>query len=243
MQWQFEVQDPRYRARNSVTDEFFADEAGLNDVDSLVRESIQNSLDASISGQNSPVRVVFSLGETTADKGQKWFGSLKPHLEAALGTSSAALVASPCRYLTVEDFQTTGLVGDPHMPIHETHQNSIPKDQLSYYYFVHAEGESSKDGRRGTWGVGKIVFHKLSRAKTFMFLSDRMATSGVDTVAMGQTILKMHTIGETRFVPDGWLSEVGASGLHVPLTPDISAEMRSNFAFTPRQREVRPHLC
>ena len=224
--WHFEKQSPNQRARNPITDEFFADEATISDVDSLVRESIQNSLDA---GVNNAVSVKFRISSLSASESQKWFGTLTEHVNASLGEQAAQAISNDCKYLLIEDFNTTGLTGDPEMPIHLNTRHQVAKAELSYFHFVHAEGESSKDGKRGTWGVGKIVFHKLSKLKTFLFLSDRGNQGNYSTVALGQSILKMHSIGEDMYIPDGWLSGQNETGLHIPLEASKAEEMRSDF--------------
>src|SRR5206468_12888717 len=81
--------------------------------DALVRESIQNSLDARRG--RSAVRVRFSFASMYADAVRPYLEGLDAHLQAASKTMHAILPRAaedvPC--LLIEDYGTRGLTGDP----------------------------------------------------------------------------------------------------------------------------------
>jgi hypothetical protein len=105
--WIFAEKSPRHKARNPLSDEFFDSPETLTDVSALVRESIQNSLDARLD-QTQPVTVSFRIGSTSKENLALITQGLKAHLDIALGKEPGALLGGICNYLVVEDFNCTG---------------------------------------------------------------------------------------------------------------------------------------
>ncbi len=203
MSWVFKEKKPGdAKARNPVSDEFFTDPELLTDASSLVREAIQNSLDAQID-KEQPVQIRFKVGEKVLGD-EDYFVGLEKHTIRTLG-SSQGKVSKACRYLVYEDFNTTGLWGDSNLDFIETAAN---KEEHSYTFFVHYEGEGSKsDGKKGKWGIGKIVFPMLSGLKTFFAYSVRSpekAPCGRENILIGQSIQRFHEIDGVPYYPDGW---------------------------------------
>lgn len=202
--WEF-AKKGNQRERNPVQDEFFNAPDTLTDVSALVRESIQNSLDARLD-DSTPVRVIFTLGQKILGSGHdKFFDGLQEHLDIVFGADKAVDLDGAMNYLLVEDFNTTGLTGTSDKA--EVAVGTLPSDS-SYTYFIHVEGEGSKgDGKRGKWGVGKIVFPRMSAAKSFFAFTNRSAEYAPDgrkSICIGQSILKFHTYKNERVQPDGW---------------------------------------
>lgn len=202
--WEF-AKKGNQRERNPVQDEFFNAPDTLTDVSALVRESIQNSLDARLD-DSKPVRVIFTLGQKSSGSGHhKFFGGLQEHLDIVFGEDKAVNLGGDMNYLLVEDFNTTGLTGSSDTS--EVPFGTAPSDS-SYTYFIHVEGEGSKgDGKRGKWGVGKIVFPRMSAAKSFFAFTNRNAENapdGRESICIGQSILKFHNYKNERVQPDGW---------------------------------------
>lgn len=202
--WEFAVKGNQ-RERNPVQDEFFNAPDTLTDVSALVREAVQNSLDARLD-DSQPVKVVFTLGHKPKGSGHaEFFSGLQGHLDEVFGAEKSVTLEDEMNYLLVEDFNTTGLTGSTKVSSVPTGAN--PAD-CSYTYFIHIEGEGSKgDGKRGKWGVGKIVFPRLSKAKSFFAYSIRNqqnAPDGLTKVCIGQSILKFHNFNNARVQPDGW---------------------------------------
>ena len=78
-----------------------------------MRESIQNSLDAAAEG-NKTVHVRFAFGETDFNKENLGEG-LWEHVYASDKEDSLVDLKKikKSRFLVIEDFETTGLLGDP----------------------------------------------------------------------------------------------------------------------------------
>jgi hypothetical protein len=81
--------------------EFFATETLGSIVDALVREAIQNFLDAAV---DETVRVRFRLGQASDRARHRYLQELWPHVEAAAQNTSQSLPdrESPLRYLVLE---------------------------------------------------------------------------------------------------------------------------------------------
>jgi hypothetical protein len=227
--WIFAEKSPRHKARNPLSDEFFDSPETLTDVSALVRESIQNSLDARLD-QTQPVTVSFRIGSTSKENLAPITQGLKAHLDIALGKEPGALLGGTCNYLVVEDFNCTGLTGSTKQDMPDP---DLPGDQQSYTYFVHVEGDSGKgSGKGGKWGVGKIVFPKLSQIKTYFILTSRLATAAPEGnmfIGLGQSITKFHRLGGVHYEPDGWLAQVGENGLFEPTTNESAEAIASAF--------------
>lgn len=158
-------------------------------VEPLVREAIQNSLDATLAGQVT--KVMFTLGQAGSTDARPYFDSLRPHLEAIRRSLAEGLpdLNETVRFLAIEDYNTCGLVGDSRL-----------KDELNsdgtknhFYRFWHRVGESSGEfKRRGSWGVGKVVFSNASRIRTFFGLTRRAGDE--QALLMGDAGLTIHKL-------------------------------------------------
>lgn len=146
----------------------------------LVREAIQNSLDA---GGGGVVRVRFSLHKEASSKSaaKKYLETLRPHLVACDCDLSGDEWNSP-GFLVVEDFGTTGLTGD----VEQESGNN-------YANFWRNPGDSFKhEKKRGRWGLGKTVFPNSSRISGFFGLTVRH-DDGKEMLS-GLSALKKHDI-------------------------------------------------
>jgi hypothetical protein len=192
--------------RDPLGAEFFNNEELLSDASSLVREAIQNSLDAKAS-KDEPVRVRFQIGvQGDPEFVEKIFSGLEPHTEQVFGSDRGKIWPN-CRYLVYEDFNTEGLKGDTRFV--SVPPGSNEKDH-SYTFFVHYEGKGSKsEGSRGKWGVGKVVFPMISATNSFFaysIRSEKYAPCGNVNPFIGMTVLKFHNLGSIEHQPDGWFS-------------------------------------
>ncbi|ELI6431014.1 hypothetical protein RRM65_000731 [Aeromonas salmonicida subsp. salmonicida] len=220
-QWNFLKQPLGAKARDPMQDEFFQDQSIEGLEHALVRETIQNSLDARLG--DDPVLVALSLGKLSADNANFWFPKeVQDHYSA----KEIRLASLPnwgeeeCIYLAIEDFGTKGLEGEI--------DSVDPQVGGNFYHFFRAEGLSNKkDGERGSWGVGKIVIPRSSRIRTFFAITRRASETGMHLI--GQTILRHHEINGVRYTPDGWLSQ-DKDGLQIPFTSDMVTErLRQDF--------------
>lgn len=230
--WEFGEVPSGIKNRNPVQDEFFNSSEALTEVSSLVRESIQNSLDAQDKSSNTNrVRVRFKLGEANRDVAIAYFEGLDPHLSAGIPGGSATTNRKTFPFLIVEDFNTSGLIGDSRKD--QLSHRDIPK-QNSYHYFVWAEGASAKtEGNRGRWGIGKIVFPRLSEIKSFFVLSKRItndAPCGVEEILIGMSTLRGHRIGGKNYQPDGWWSSRQVkTGVPIPVDKPVVDKFKEDW--------------
>jgi len=198
--WHFTPLRPIDKIREPIQGEFFEDESISNPGEALVREGIQNSLDACPDGQTVLVRIFVSGKDQAASPSQ-----LAPYLEGAWehlraegnGLRNVPVPAEPCPFLVFEDFGTTGLVGDTsqHKPLEGV--------ENPFFYFFRAEGRSDKSGQeRGRWGVGKCVFPRASRINAIFGLTVR--ADDRKKLLMGEAVLRSHPVGGSWYSTAGW---------------------------------------
>lgn len=199
--WLFRELRPGDKDRQPTQSEFFATDAIRNLAEALVRESIQNSLDAKRKDIQAPVKVSFRLavGENamTPDCATKYFGSGWNHFSAnGNGLDNVLPLLEQCSYLVIEDFGTSGLTGDINQWRH------LLGIKNPFYYFFRTEGRSGKGEQdRGRWGIGKYVFPRSSKVHAFIAYTVRSDDS--KQFLMGQSILNSHAVGDKYFTPDG----------------------------------------
>ena len=201
--WFFKKQRPGDTTREPIQGEFFSTEAINNTAEALVREGIQNSLDAGRDGAKVRVRICLLANQKAApnDMVQPYLDGLWPHLQARQnGLQNVPVPTVPCPVLIFEDFGTTGLGGDPHQ------WHKIEGTKNGFFTFFRAEGQSDKEkGDRGRWGVGKFVFPRSSQISTFWGITTRHQDG--KQLLMGRSILKSHAIDGVRYVPDGYFGK------------------------------------
>lgn len=214
---------PGDRARNSQVEKFFKSDAVASHPVAVVREGIQNTLDAADAG---PAHVRLSMGTVAASAAEPFTEGLFAHLDALRSHSNSIPTPdSDVPYLAFEDFNTTGLRGNPRQwePIDETPN--------PFFNFFRGEGVSNKsDTQRGRHGVGKMVFSVASRARCIFGLT---CTEEEGPLLMGTATLPLHRINGRSYHPDGWFGlqdVVGGGGqLTVPVT---EREYLNSFADT-----------
>lgn len=191
--WSFNKEDlSDVEVEITQRDQFNNEYVGLNDA--LVREVVQNSLDA-LSG-DKPVKVSFSIQNLAENKDdavrllQNNIKPLIPHLEACkIPKPNVGAI----RVLTIEDYNTKGLTGS----IDQRNRGE------NFTNFWRAVGKSKKEGRQGgRWGLGKLVFSSSSQIRTFFGVTLRDGDS--QPSAMGQISLEHHDIDGTSYKPHGF---------------------------------------
>lgn len=227
--WQFRKMDQGQKYVQPTHREHLAT-GGL--VEPLVREAIQNSLDATLDGQVT--KVMFTLGQASAPDARPYFDTLRPHLEAITSSLAEGLPAvnDTVRFLAIEDYNTRGLEGIPTL-----HKATNPDGSPNHFFrFWHAVGAAGDFKRRGSWGVGKVVFSNASRIRTFFGLTLRAADSG--GLLMGEAGLTIHSLEGQEDVFD-WYGYFGSherrNDRFVPLpaqSPDTVAAFTRVFGLT-----------
>jgi len=205
-----------------VHDEFFK---AQDLADALVREAIQNSLDARLPRGRSPVRVRFRFASGAhalpAEGVREYFDGLDTHLQASAKTIHTILPRhdESVPFLLIEDFGTRGLTGDPHSdPELEPDGDERKND---FFYFWRNVGRSGKgDVDRGRWGLGKAVFTVASRIRTVFGITRRADDNRA--LLLGQSVLKTHVIDGERIYPYGFFAQFETpDGLPLPIEEPI----------------------
>ena len=200
--WHFSKVNPRFKNREATQGEFFANDTELR---AFVREAVQNSLDARRPGFNGPVSIrIFVSGDKSSlspETSKRYFKGGWDHFQAeGNGLREVPGRDEPCRFITYEDSGTTGLTGD----IDQYHE--VADVRNPFYYFFRAEGQSNKlETGRGRWGLGKFVFPRSSRIRTFFAVTVRHDDG--QRLLVGQSILRSHHVESKSYTPDGWFGE------------------------------------
>ena len=166
----------------------------------LVREAIQNSLDARPrNAGRATVRFTLHRGATAPSmvEAASLLDSLMPRLTAPqCGLEDAPARSGSVPLLLIEDFGTLGLTGDS-SAWEPTDARSNP-----FFLFFRALGRSGKTGeQRGRWGVGKFVFPLASRANCWFGYT--LAGDSPRELLMGRCVIKTHQLGGSSWHPDG----------------------------------------
>jgi hypothetical protein len=236
MKWQFLEQTPGHPTRDPIIGEFFSTDAIDNPAQALVREGIQNALDAK-RDQSIRVRLLLvdNIHAPVADGLSRWFDGAWSHLRSPKnGLQEVPANQEPCAYLVFEDFGTSGLTGD------EAQAFDVEGINNSFFYFFRAEGRSAKnEGDRGRWGVGKHVFPRSSRVSTYFGLTVRIDDG--KNLLMGHTVLKSHLLDGVHYSPDGYLGEPSSgTAFMLPISDSqIIDDFRQDFRIS---RDQEPGL-
>jgi hypothetical protein len=177
-------------------DQFDNDQVNISET--IVREAIQNSLDAAAS-DSTTVEVRFRLhGNLHSTGGRLLRDVLETQLEHAkvAGIELDGLNFNEPSALVIEDFGTKGLTG-----------SISEKDTGNFSDFWRRHGKSHKFGRsRGRWGLGKLVYSSTSMVGAFFGVTRRI---GEDSdYLMGQTVLNLRTINGVTYPPHGYFCDL-----------------------------------
>lgn len=201
-EWRFRKMFPGEINVDPIEGEFFTTEALGSITDAVVREAVQNSLDAC--NGSGPVTVRFehrkiSLQNTPEIK-ENYFRGIESHLRSGQsGLNKIPDLNQEMDCLLIEDFGTRGLQGDE-IQYDDADDNGKRND---FYYFWRNIGRTGKDGTDiGRWGLGKTVFQAASRINAFFGLTVRHDDR--KRLLMGQSALRIHRIGNQRYAPYGY---------------------------------------
>lgn len=119
-------------------------------IDLLVRESLQNSLDAADLNNSSPfVKVDITVKKIATDKIAKHFDEISDKLSEY----------TDCSYIAVRDSNTQGLTG----PVRKQDVENCKSDSFGNYLKLVTEicKPQSNSGAGGSWGLGKTVYFRI----------------------------------------------------------------------------------
>ena len=219
MKWYFSPQLPG-QVETEVTqrDQFSNDEVQLSET--IVRESIQNSLDAAI---DDPSRIKVSFRWLDKSDGldpdffkQIFDGQLKHAKEAGLDVESIDF--NKPSVLVIEDFGTKGLTG-----------SITEKDDDNFSDFWRRHGKSHKTGKsRGRWGLGKLVYSTTSQLGVFFGVTRRADDSCMHV--MGQTVLNLRKVDGKEYPTHGFFADIEGEDLYTQIpVPIKNTELVDRF--------------
>jgi hypothetical protein len=233
MEWYFrDISDDPSEKELTQQDQFNNDEVAL--AEALVRETIQNSTDASL--DSARVRVRFAV-HTISTIGKSIIRRLVDELAPSLKASELPLPQQrdSTRLLIIEDFGTTGLRGAVDV-----------KDDGQFCGFWRRFGRSNKrEAQGGRWGLGKLVFPSASLVRTVVGLTRR--ADDESKWLMGQAILRNHQINGVEKDSVGFWCDAKAHRKGMPtsdptLCRAVSDEARLARADEPGLSLVVPHV-
>jgi hypothetical protein len=219
MKWYFSPQLPG-QVETEVTqrDQFSNDEVNLSET--IVRESIQNSLDAA-ADTSIAIKVSFRWLDKTNGLESEFFEQifdqqLKHAKEAGLDTESVDF-NNPTA-LVIEDFGTKGLTG-----------SISEKDDDNFSDFWRRHGKSHKTGKsRGRWGLGKLVYSTTSQLGVFFGATHRANDSCIHV--MGQTVLNLRKVDGKEYPPHGFFADIEGEDLYTEIpVPLKDSELVEKF--------------
>jgi hypothetical protein len=172
--------------------EFFHTASGW--CEPLVREVIQNSLDA-VTSDSDKLTINFKIMDAPKEI-KDLTENLLPHYNACYDNIKSNELKQS-KVLIIEDFGTTGLDGDI--------SRTTSKDfDSNFYKFWWAEGSSFKQGKsRGRWGLGKTVLHGASKVRAFWGFTQRADSK---KYLMGKAIFRNHSFESKRYDYNGYFA-------------------------------------
>jgi hypothetical protein len=182
--------------------------------DALVREILQNAVDARAGDE--PVRVRLAIHDQadapSATQLAHYFERLQSPLTSRQIEFESGVPQLPCRFLVCEDFGTRGLEGNT-----AQFQDPPPLPHQDFFWFWRNIGRSAKTGDDlGRWGLGKTVYRAVSRVGCMLGLTIRQ--SDRKRLLMGQAVLQIHRQDGKEYMPEGyWCGSQNASGLPMPI--------------------------
>jgi hypothetical protein len=224
--WKFRKPQKDEVLEDPTEAEFFKQDEDLPDA--VVRELIQNSLDAldTVINPTGQVRVDFRFSGAEhalpPERARRWLESLEPYLKFADPDKvPSGFLSEPLPFLAIEDFGTRGLGGDPK-------QRWDTKEKNDFYMFWRNVGRSAKkEGDRGRWGLGKAVNHEASQIFSFLGLTLRAADKAL--LLMGRSVLHFPVTEQEAYDPRGWFGRPEDNEPGALIMPVAKAETLDQF--------------
>jgi hypothetical protein len=217
--WYFEDLDQKVARQGDIPTKHAFD----TDVDTFVREVLQNANDAGPVDESEPVRVTFRFRHLTPGDGLEafrsafdWEQSFGEHLRAASEEEQDGSLENFLEnegdelvLLTIEDHNTVGLAGAEDAD--ESNYTALVRD-------MHRSNKAQNQG--GSHGVGGTVLWAFSGISTVLFTSNPDDADGGETPRfVGRSYLPDHTVDDNLFKGYGWFGKPDPSGTgrHVSL--------------------------
>jgi len=218
-EWKFRKMSRGEINVDPIEGEFFTTEALGSISNALIREAIQNSLDAEISGEQVKIHISFSssVSRLEAERKDYYLTGLRQHLFSRhSGLVDSSTVKEPMDYIVIEDFGTRGLEGEIEQDEDlGTEWNGTKND---FFYFWRNIGRAVEGTTaRGRWGLGKTVFQAASKINSFFGLTIRKKDPR--KLLMGQSVLKIHSLNGQRFAPYGYYG-IFDNGFALPIADE-----------------------
>lgn len=216
--WHFVKHQPGQLVVNPLGGEHFAEaDEDWRPGEVLVRECIQNSLDARHDAEVSVCFQVRSLHPMSDHTASYWLTSLWPHLRSReCRLTDIPDAPRPGGVVVVEDFGTRGLEGD-------VREGTLPLTDNRFFNFFRADGLSGNpmNGTAGgSWGVGKSVFNRCSAINAFLALTGRRHER--DVALIGRAVLWHHRCQNCEYQAIGQFGskQQGSDFMVLPATND-----------------------
>lgn len=216
--WSFPKLGLQQNNENPKLDEFFNSQDAAT---SLVREALQNSLDAVLPSddpnERSVVRVKFELSTRQWVTLERYFRSHEPEISLADHTKSLDLgkfaidsFGQSARCLLVEDSGTKGLTGSI--------DKSDAKSGSNFVGFWWNRGITGKSkGSSGSHGVGKTTLTRASKLAAFLAITRRSDDNRLFLI--GFSNLPYHRIGTSVYAGYGRYGKLRATDAGEALDP------------------------
>jgi len=193
--WAFKASDSDSSNSKSRLDDFFNDQ---DNVTSLIREAIQNSLDAPLIPDDKVIvrfrfKIIpwedFEPFTITKDK-----GNITDHFKAKAWPRLASdVVGKSIRTLLIEDFNTKGLTGS----FDKDEENST--SNLVNFWWQDGFGNKGKKGSNGSAGIGKICFIAASKMSMMWGLSKRV-DENIPKILLGNIAGPYHHVKKQSYL-------------------------------------------
>ncbi|WP_442511675.1 hypothetical protein SH528x_003384 [Novipirellula sp. SH528] len=238
--WFFQKHDGYQDIDQTSAGEAFSGGAIRDLATALVREGIQNALDArALTSELDPVVVKISLGKCPAPvtaHNRKWFNILFDHVALPdVGAPNAPRPNHRNEYLLFEDFNTKGLVGDYSAPYK-------PGEENNFVNFLYHDGVTGKGERKlGSRGVGKIVFTMASRIRSTFAFTIRAGDENLQPLLIGKNLLRFRQLNGNLYGGRAYFLKEWRDGeSRQPIDDDgMLADFRTSF---PLKRRNEPGL-
>lgn len=227
--WQFRKLNPNDNSGSSTVDDNFADEQRSN-ADILVRETIQNPLDARSDGRAVMVRYYVTTVQTAASAlARSVFQDRWLEHEAASNNRGTGTIPDRMSFLVIEDFGTSGLDG--------TYTDSaVDGESENWNAFWFREGEGAKRTKsNGGAGQGKITLYLASQIRTVLAVTRRR--SDQKELMFGCTRFKRNY--KLPGTVDRWAKEARWGATHSPDELAIPVSDRSFISAVKSELNLR----